>query len=151
MTDAAPPPEMPATTRQLLPDLVRAFALFGICVVNVGVMAWPMASMYHYPGGLTGPIDEAAFFAISALFLFKSYSLFSLMFGVSFAYQMESAARRGVGFAGRYWRRIVGLLAFGILNIVCLFVGDILVMYAVLGSFCSCFARRGPKRSPSGA
>ena len=134
-----------AAGRQVLPDLVRAWALFGICVVNVGVMSWPMGSSYHYPGGLTGPVDEAAYFATNSLFLMKSYSLFSLMFGVGFAYQIESAARRGVGFAGRYWRRIIGLLAFGILNITCLFFGDILVVYAVLGVVFFLFRNAGQK------
>jgi len=134
-----------AAGRQVLPDLVRAWALFGICVVNVGVLSWPMMSSYHYPGGLTSGADEAAYWGVNALFLMKSYSLFSLMFGVGFAYQMQSAERRGVGFAGRYWRRIIGLLAFGILNITCLFFGDILVMYAVLGSLLFLFRKSGPK------
>ena len=134
-----------ASGRHVLPDLVRAWALFGICVVNVGVFAWPIMSGYHYEGGLLGPLDEAAFFATSSLFLMKSYSLFSLMFGVGFAYQIQSATRRGVGFAGRYWRRIIGLLAFGILNITCLFFGDILVMYAVLGTLLFLFRNAGEK------
>ncbi|MEO0467493.1 MAG: DUF418 domain-containing protein [Pseudomonadota bacterium] len=119
--------------RQVLPDLVRAWALFGICVVNVGVLAYPMASSYH-GGGLGTSADTAAFFLVNALFMMKSYSLFSFMFGVGFAYQIDSAERRGVGFAGRYWRRILGLLAFGILNIALFFFGDILVIYAVLGA-----------------
>ncbi len=134
-----------AAGRQVLPDLVRAWALFGICVVNVGVLSWPMMSSYHYPGGLETGADKAAYWAVNSLFLMKSYSLFSLMFGVGFAYQMESAARKGVGFAGRYWRRIVGLLAFGIFNITCLFFGDILVLYAVLGTLFFLFRNTSEK------
>jgi uncharacterized protein len=134
-----------AAGRQVLPDLVRAWALFGICVVNVGVLSWPTMSSYHYPGGMETGADKAAFWAVNSLFLMKSYSLFSLMFGVGFAYQMESAARKGVGFAGRYWRRIIGLLAFGILNIVCLFFGDILVLYAVLGALFFLFRNKTEK------
>jgi len=122
-----------AAGRQILPDLVRAWALFGICVVNVGVLAWPMASSYH-AGGMTTDLDNAAYFLVVGLFAMKSYSLFSFMFGVGFAYQIDSAERRGVGFGGRYWRRILGLFAFGVLNIALFFFGDILVIYAVLGS-----------------
>ena len=147
-----------AAGRQILPDLVRAWALFGICVVNVGVLAWPMASSYNYsPEGLAGDADVAAFFAVNAFFLMKSYSLFSLMFGVGFAYQMASVERRNeaavfddasqtaISFAGRYWRRILGLFLFGFLNVALFFIGDILVVYATLGSLLFLFRKSSAK------
>ena len=133
-----------AEGREILPDLTRAWALFGIAVVNVGVLSWPMMSSYH-DGGLPGMADYTAFYLVCALFLLKSYSLFSFMFGVGFAYQMKSAERRSVGFAGRYWRRILGLFAFGLLNIFCFFIGDILVIYAVLGSVLFLFRNASAK------
>jgi len=136
--------ETQAAGREIFPDLARAFALFGICVVNVGAMSWPMMSGYG-EAGLASPVDEAAFFGVNALFLMKSYTLFSFMFGVGFAYQMQSAERRGVGFAGRYWRRILGLLAFGLINIAFLFQGDILVIYAILGSILFLFRKASPR------
>lgn len=126
--------------REIFPDLARAWALIGIALVNVGVMSWPMMTGYM-EGGLASPADQAAHYAVSAIFLLKSYSLFSFMFGVGFAYQMQSAERKGVGFAGRYWRRILGLLAFGFINIAFLFQGDILVMYAILGSILFLFRK----------
>lgn len=121
-----------AAGRQVLPDLVRAWALFGICVVNVGILAYPLATSYH-GGGLATVLDKTAFFLVNGLFTMKSYSLFSFMFGVGFAYQISAAERRQVSFVPQYWRRIVGLLLFGVLNIALLFFGDILVIYAVLG------------------
>jgi uncharacterized protein len=130
--------------REIFPDLARAFALFGICVVNVGVMSWPMMSGYGEVG-LGTDVDRGAFFAVNALFLSKSYTLFSFMFGVGFAYQMQSASRKGVGFSGRYWRRIIGLLAFGLLNVAFLFQGDILIMYAILGSILFLFRNASPR------
>lgn len=137
--------ESQAAGREIFPDLARAWALFGIALVNVGVLAWPMASSYHGDGGLLTSMDRAAFFAVGALFMMKSYSLFSFMFGVGFAYQIKSAERRGVGFSGRYWRRIIGLLAFGALNISLFFIGDILVIYAVLGSLLFLFRNSSVK------
>lgn len=130
--------------REIFPDLARAFALFGICVVNVGVMAWPMNSSYG-EAGIATSLDEIVFFGVNALFLAKSYSLFSFMFGVGFAYQMQSADRKGVGFAGRYWRRILGLLAFGLINVALFFQGDILVMYAILGCLLFLFRNSSPR------
>lgn len=133
-----------AAGREVLPDLTRAWALFGIAVVNVGVMSWPMVSGYH-GGAMQGPADYTLYFFVVALFMLKSYSLFSFMFGVGFAYQMQSAERRSVGFAGRYWRRILGLFLFGLLNIFCFFIGDILVMYSLLGSLLFLFRKAATK------
>ncbi len=122
-----------AAGRHVLPDLTRACALIGIALVNVGYIAWPLITSYH-DGGLGTPADDAAYFGVNALFLFKSYSLFAFMFGVGFAYQITSAERRGASFAGQYWRRIAGLLGFGFLHVALLFQGDILIIYAVLGA-----------------
>ena len=133
-----------AAGRHIFPDLVRAFALIGIVLVNVGVIAYPMMNGYA-DGGLNTPLDEAAMFSTTAFFLFKSYTLFSFMFGVGFAYQILSAERRGASFAGRYWRRIIGLLVLGLLHVVLIFQGDILVMYAILGSILFLFRKASLK------
>ncbi len=122
-----------AAGRILLPDLVRAFALIGICLVNVGVFAYPMMGGYM-EGGLQTSADQAAFAAVNGLFLLKSYTLFSFMFGAGFAYQMMSASRKGVSFNARYVRRVTALILLGLLHVGLLFQGDILVMYGILGA-----------------
>lgn len=119
--------------RDLFPDLARAAALCGIALVNVGMFAYPAPDGYTAEA-LRTPVDRAAWFAVATLCLLKSYTLFSFMFGVGFAQQMAAAARDEAGFAGRYARRIVGLLLLGLANVWFLFYGDILVVYAVLGS-----------------
>lgn len=125
--------ETRATGRQIFPDLARAAALIGIALVNVGIFAWPAENGGYAAGGLETGLDQGAFFAVNALFLMKSYTLFSFMFGVGFAYQIASAQRAGASFAARYWRRILGLFIFAGINIAFLFQGDILFIYAVLG------------------
>ena len=40
--------------------------------------------------------------------------MFSFLFGVGFAIQMDRAAARGAPFSGMYLRRLVALLAFGL-------------------------------------
>lgn len=122
-----------ASGRVILPDLVRVFALIGIALVNVGIIAYPMMDSY-LAGGLNTDIDKAAYFGVNALFLMKSYTLFSFMFGVGFAFQITSAQRKGARFGGRYTRRIIGLLVLGLLHVLFIFQGDILVFYAILGS-----------------
>jgi hypothetical protein len=73
--------ESQAAGRHILPDLTRAFAVIGIVLVNVAYFAWPGEVTYH-DGGLNKSLDHAAYFGVNALFLFKAYTLFSLMFGV---------------------------------------------------------------------
>lgn len=133
-----------ASGRVILPDLVRAFALIGIALVNVGVIAYPMMKGYQ-AGGLTTPLDKSAFFTVNSLFLLKSYTLFSFMFGVGFAFQITSAQKKGAKFGARYTRRILGLLILGLLHIMFLFQGDILVIYAILGSLLFLFRNMKPR------
>lgn len=131
--------------RHIFPDLARAWALIGIALVNVGLFAWPGMKGGYAAGGLETGLDQAAFFGVNALFTMKSYTLFSFMFGVGFAYQMVSAEKAGASFAGRYWRRIVGLFFFAAINIVLFFQGDILFVYGVLGSFLFLFRKASAK------
>lgn len=126
--------------REVLPDLVRAFALFGIAVVNVAYFAYPADITYH-AGGLNSGIDHAAYFGVDSLFLFKSYTLFSFMFGVGLAYQMRSAQKWGRSFSSMYFRRMLGLMMLGILHVTLAFMGDILIVYAVLGSLLFLFRK----------
>ncbi|MEO1474922.1 MAG: hypothetical protein AAFS13_00955, partial [Pseudomonadota bacterium] len=119
--------------RHIFPDLARAFALIGIAVVNVGVFAYPFMTGYS-DGGLETSLDRSAAFAVNATALMKSYTLFSFMFGVGFAYQIGAAERRGATFSHLYWRRIAGLFLLGAIHGAFFFQGDILAIYAILGA-----------------
>jgi len=121
-----------ATGRHIMPDLVRSFAIIGIALVNVGLFAYPMELSY-FDGGFQTVADSWAHFSVNSLFLMKSYSLFSFMFGVGFAYQIQSASRSEAGFGGRYSRRIIGLLVLGLAHIAFACQGDILLLYGLIG------------------
>ncbi len=125
--------ESPESGRHILPDLVRAVALIGIALVNVSVIAYPLMGSYLH-GGLNTHWDVGAFFLVMTFCTMKFYPLFAFMFGVGFAYQMRSTRRESAGFSGRYFRRILGLLFFGLVNIALFYQGDILILYAILGN-----------------
>jgi uncharacterized protein len=126
--------ERNAAGRHLYPDLVRSFALIGIALVNVSILAYPIDAGY-FDGGIQSTLDQYASWVVDGLFIMKSYTLFSFMFGVGFAYQMRSADKAGARFVSRYFRRITGLLVLGFLHISLAFTGDILVIYGLLGGF----------------
>lgn len=116
----------------MMPDLVRAFALFGIAVVNVVGFAQPFATGFH-GGGLSTPADRAAYGLMAGLFFMKSYPLFSMMFGAGLSYQLAAAARAGAVPAPRYFRRMAALMVLGVIHFVFFWIGDILFTYGLLG------------------
>ena len=118
-------PEIPATTPGRIEpiDTLRGFALFGVLLVN----------MYSFGGdsiAWTGPSDRLCFAVKHALFESKSWTLFSLLFGFSFA-TMLARWPQDVALP-RMLRRLAILLAFGSAHAL-LYDGDILRLYAELG------------------
>lgn len=115
-----------------------AYALLGILVINLG--AFSLA-----PGGAPNvftPVplgDRVVQTGILAVVESKFFSLFSLPFGLSFAIQIDSAARRGAAFLPRIARRLLALLGFGVLHVLLLWDGDILIVYAVVGALLVAF------------
>ncbi len=62
----------------------------------------------------------------------KFFTIFSFLFGLSFAIQLRNATQKGASFSGRFsWRLVV--LAFIALVHGAFFTGDILIVYAFLG------------------
>lgn len=115
--------------RRLEADALRGFALLGIGVVNLPIMAG-VDALQSEPDWLA----RAANFVVAFFFQGKSFVLFSFLFGWGFAQQMASAERRGIRFGGEFARRLLGLLAIGVAHAVLVFPGDVLVLYALLGA-----------------
>lgn len=115
--------------RDVAVDCLRGFALFGIILVNVPFFAYPI---YQGPE-IAGPIDEAAFAGLMALALGKFFLIFSFLFGFGFATSITADRKAGRRSGPRFARRLIGLLFFGLLHAVFLFIGDILMLYAALG------------------
>jgi uncharacterized protein len=111
-------------------DTMRALALFGVILMNVGamVMRFNAADVMKAAGGI-----DMAVMAIELLLVQgKARSAFAFMFGLGFGILLMRGAQRP-DFHRLYARRMLVLLAFGIVNQVFLFWGDILVTYALLG------------------
>ncbi|RYG37008.1 MAG: DUF418 domain-containing protein [Burkholderiales bacterium] len=104
-------------------DALRGFALLGLFLVHC-VELFELYWAHPTPG----PVFDWVF----GLFSGKSYALFALCFGLSFFLIMDSAARRGEDFRGRFVWRLTLLLGFGILHSF-LYRGDILQILAILG------------------
>ena len=121
-------------------DVLRGFALAGILIINamsiLAVNGSTPAFTVDIPVADRTLQDLILFFIES-----KFFTLFSLLFGIGFAIQIQSAERQGNAFLPRISRRMFGLLLFGLLHIVLLWDGDILVIYAITGTLLILFRK----------
>ena len=115
-------------------DVLRGVALFGVLLVNFVFLAGPyvLSSQAQLSALPTAAVDKAAYFAVQWLALDKANTMFATLFGLGFYLQMKRGAGRP-GFEARYVRRLSWLLVFGWLNLIFLWVWDILNLYALAG------------------
>lgn len=134
MTDTTMPAgPIDAKKRIVLLDGLRGFALLGILFANMtDFSAWAFMTPEQMAAVTVGVADSWLNMAYEALVHGKFYALFSLMFGIGFALQLQRIEERGEG-TGRYARRLLFLAMFGLLHILLLWIGDILLLYALMG------------------
>ena len=124
----------PAADRYTEIDALRGFALFGILLANlpfwVGIPFVPPELRQELSGGFT-----REYFAIffNGILDGKFYTIFSLLFGLGFALQLERPEARGAAGRAIFMRRMAVLLVFGLIHLSFIWSGDILTLYALLG------------------
>jgi len=125
---------LPSSQRLPELDVVRGFALLGILIMNMpgfGTSFFAEADGSHlWPGR----IDQIAEATRDLLFSGKFNSMFSLLFGIGFTIQLgrllEKEPDRAVFI---YCRRLLVLLALGVVHMAVFWGGDVLHVYALLG------------------
>ncbi len=123
-------------------DVVRGVAVLGILLLNVVSFGMPEAA-YSNPrayGGWHGA-DLAAWAINFIMFDGKMRGLFSFLFGASMLLVIERAEAQGDNATAVHYRRMVWLLAFGLVHLWLVWHGDILTHYALVGMVA--FALRG--------
>ena len=115
-------------------DSLRGFALLGILLANM--LYWSGW------GAMTAEqrISFAGAEAVEWQYRFhhllvdgKFYTIFSLLFGTGFALQIARLSARGLEGLRIYRRRVLVLLAIGLVHSWLVWDGDILTLYALLG------------------
>ncbi|MEA1786150.1 DUF418 domain-containing protein [Arenibacter sp. GZD96] len=138
----------PLTTSELKPtvkqarinalDVIRGIALLGILLMNINGMGLPYS--YEDPSvlGHTEGLNYAVWFANELFFEGTMRGLFTILFGAGVILLTSRLIDKGAGIstADVYYRRIVWLLLFGLVNTwVFLWDGDILYAYGLFGFF----------------
>lgn len=134
----------PATGEERLDvvDALRGFALFGILLANILYWSgWGMVTDEQRIawGGAGGDLWQYRFHHL--LVDGKFYTIFSFLFGAGFALQLERLTRRGHEGLRIYRRRVLILLAIGLVHSFLVWDGDILTLYALMGLLLPLFHR----------
>jgi uncharacterized protein len=119
-------------------DTLRGVAVLGILLMNILGFAYPFVASFDPRAG--GGLDGANFWiwaGNTALFEGKMRAIFSMLFGAGMLVLTSRLEQRGLAAqaADVYYRRLLWLLAFGLIHAYFIWWGDILFFYAVLGLF----------------
>jgi uncharacterized protein len=123
----------PQNNRIQVVDALRGFALLGIVFVHmVEQYLGGSAPDSFYVAAYVTPLDGWINTFIEIALRGKFFSLFALLFGMSFYIQMHSAQTKGDDFQQRFLWRLGILLVIGYLHSL-FYRGDILTVYALVG------------------
>jgi len=116
-------------------DLLRGFALLGILIMNI-------ISFSHIGTGYINPTVGAGIegyngwiHGFSHLFAdMRFMSIFSMLFGAGILIFSDNAIKKGMTAWTYHYRRMLLLIVIGFIHAYLIWMGDILVAYAICGS-----------------
>lgn len=121
---------MTKNNRLLLVDALRGFALLMIILIH-SVEHFEFFRAPEYNFLFSGETDGKVMRIVFAMISGKAYSIFALLFGLSFFIQMDRNAQKGIDFRAGFLWRISILLFMGFVHSL-VYRGDILHIYALL-------------------
>ncbi len=136
----------PAMQRFIELDALRGFAVMGILAMNI--VAFAMPQMAYVNPALYGGTDTPDLIAWIASFILvdgKMRGLFSLLFGASIMLVIDRAEAKGESAAKVHYARMFWLALFGLVHFFFVWWGDILFLYALIGSIAFLFRNMQPK------
>ena len=116
-------------------DYIRGLSILGILAVNALAFAQPF-SVYMEATATPVPLthaDNLAWWAVQTFAREKFITLFSMLFGVSLFLVGETNPPRAVPHETPLFRRLAWLLVFGVVHGAVIWMGDVLLLYAVTG------------------
>ncbi|MFI4881386.1 MAG: DUF418 domain-containing protein [Phycisphaerales bacterium JB064] len=115
-------------------DTLRGVAVLGIFLMNIPTFALPSAAFFNpaIAGGFEGA-DFATWLVSHVLFDMKMMAIFSMLFGAGVVLMADRLVQTGRNPGAVHYRRMVWLLAIGLVHAYLIWFGDILVAYALIG------------------
>ncbi len=127
------------TERIKIIDTVRGIALLGILMMNIPYFGMPYQDVYdlRVRNEFSG-INYYTWWTVNGMFEGTMRALFSMLFGAGCILIIQNLERKQVGLqaADIYYRRLIWLILFGMINAFILnWPGDILYNYGLCGLF----------------
>ena len=124
-------------------DLLRGFAVLGILIMNITSFS-QISMAYMNPtigAGLEG--YNQYFHGFNFIFADTRFmSIFSMLFGAGVVLFTQRIEAKGKRVAALHYKRMFWLLLFGLIHAYFIWVGDILVTYAICGSLVFFFRKK---------
>ncbi|MET0329406.1 MAG: DUF418 domain-containing protein [Luteimonas sp.] len=136
---------VPTGERLDVMDVLRGIALLGVFAMNIEWFNRPMQQMGAGIAPDATGLDYAVAWVVHVFVAGTFWTLFSLLFGMGFVLMSNRIAASGLSVERVYLRRMVALLAFGLLHIVLMWSGDILHTYAMAGALLMLMRNMAPK------
>lgn len=114
--------------RIVVADVLRGIAVAGIILYH----SVEHFNTINHDALWSFPFDNRLFEILSILISGKMYSIFAILFGLSFYIQRDNQEMKGKDFSLRFLWRMILLMGFGMIN-TGLYDGDILTSYAIFG------------------
>ncbi|WNM18675.1 DUF418 domain-containing protein [Flavobacterium capsici] len=128
-------------------DIMRGIAIFFIFTANIPVFSGLFfLSDEIIKNGITLPTDDWVDIILYTIVDGKFYTIFSLLFGIGITIQYENLIARNQSFGSFFKKRMFWLLVIGAIHISLFWVGDILTLYAFLGSGLLIFIKTDNKK-----
>ena len=142
---------MTATTesapRILTLDVLRGIAVMGILAMNIIAFAMPFQAYQNYLAFGGDDATDLWAWILSTIFVDgKMRAMFSLLFGASMLLVIDRADASGESGKRVHIRRMLWLLVFGLIHFFLIWMGDILVGYALIGLLAFLFRRKTNKQ-----
>jgi len=151
MNQTLSPKPLGRENRIMVIDSLRGMALLGILMMNIPFFGKAFELHYNLDilGEYSGP-NYWSWWVVNGLFEGTMRAIFSMLFGagaILLLDRMEKKPLEGITPADIYYRRLIWLLIFGLINAyIFLWPGDILYTYAITGLFLFPFRKlRAPK------
>ncbi len=115
-------------------DTLRGVAVLGIFLMNIPSFAFTGTAFFNPPagGGFEGA-NYATWLVSHLLFDMKMMAIFSMLFGAGIVLMTERIDSTGRAPGAVHYRRLLWLLAIGMVHAYIIWFGDILVAYALIG------------------
>lgn len=117
-------------------DVIRGIALLGILLMNINGMGLPFSYSDPTIAGGSDGLNLLVWKINNLFFEGTMRGLFTLLFGAGSILLISRLEKNGAGISAAdiYYRRMLWLLIFGLINIyIFLWMGDILYPYAIFG------------------